>query len=40
MSFKDWCLVIGFSVLMLAVIVLVMSGIQAVIIDTGRAIVH
>ena len=40
MSFKDWCQVIGFSVLTLLVVALVMNGFQAVIIDTGHAIVH
>jgi hypothetical protein len=38
MKLKDWCLCIGVSALMLAVIVMVMMGVQAVVVDTGRQI--
>ncbi len=40
MQLKDWALVIGLSIAVLATVVAIMMGIQAVIIDTGRAIVH
>jgi hypothetical protein len=40
MSLKDWikCVVVG--VLTISVVALVMMGCQALIIDTGRAILH
>ena len=38
MSFKDWCLIIGVSALTLAVVILVMVGAQAMLVDTGRQI--
>lgn len=40
MKAKDWFVVIGVSLLTLTAVVLVMMGAQAIIIDTGRAIVH
>lgn len=39
-TFKDWLLIIAVSALTLIVVVTVMMGIQALVIDTGRAIVH
>lgn len=38
--FKDWCLIIGVSALILITTITVMMGVQAIIIDTGRAIIH
>lgn len=40
MGVKNWCLIIGVSTLTLLAVVTVMMGCQAVIVDTGRAIVH
>lgn len=40
MKLKDWFLVILWSSLVLVGVVCVMMGVQAVIIDTGRAITH
>lgn len=38
MSFKDWCVCIGVSILTLAVVITVMFGAQAFVVDTGRQI--
>ena len=38
MSFKDWRIYIGVTVITLAVVVIVMVGTQAVVVDTGRQI--
>lgn len=38
MNLKQWCQVIVASVLTLAVVVIIMAGLQAVVVDTGRQI--
>jgi hypothetical protein len=40
MSFKDWCICIGASLLTLTLVVLVMEGGKAFVEDTGRNIIH
>lgn len=40
MKLKDWFLCVGVSILVLFVVVVVMVGTQAIIVDTGRAIIQ
>lgn len=39
-SFKEWAQIAGVSVLMLITMILVMNGVQSLVIDTSRAILH
>jgi len=37
---NDWCMIIGVSAFVLFVVITVMLGVQAIVIDTGRAILR